>query len=52
MAGSISQFNSITFNSADTRCSDLYATTSSKTAGQGGFFSVGAGGNIMFSSEL
>jgi len=52
MAGSVSQFNSITFNNADTRSSDLYATTSSKTAGQGGFFSVGAGGNIMFSSEL
>ena len=52
MAGSVSQFNSISFNGADTRSSDLYATTSSKTAGQGGFFGVGAGGNIMFSSEL
>ena len=52
MAGSITQFNSISFNSADTRSADLYATTSSKTAGQGGFFSVAAGGNVMFSSEL
>jgi len=52
MAGSITQFNSISFNSADTRSSDLIATTSGKTAGQGGFFSVAAGGNVMFSSEL
>ena len=52
MAGSITQFNSVSGNNLNIFCADIFATTSGKTAGQGGFFAVGAGGNITFSAEL
>jgi hypothetical protein len=53
MAGSVNQFNSITYNSSDTRSAEFYATTSGATAGQAGFFAIGgSGGNLKFSAEL
>ena len=52
MAGSVTSLNSLTGNNANPFCTDFYANTAGKTAGQGGFFGVAAGGNITFSAEL
>lgn len=52
MAGATYNFDTLNANNANILCADLNVTTSGKTAGQGGFFSVNAGGLVAFESEL